>query len=253
DVIPINKHVASNLRRLRLNWNERVDAVDSINKVFERDVLFSLIKFTLWARMGGPHILHNLLSMLSSQCLYSFNVKWLVRSIVSLSETSNILSETFQQLKGPVPIELELSVDENVCYIRAVTVPRMDKSLCVYSYLHNIVHSRSRWPYNRRTFNGQLFRCNKIIMTEHYDQMNDEFICLSPYIVAWHKITSLSIGQPFNSTHLHFLFSQTTNLRNLKLKYRTRYATEFDFEDENLIDLLNDVSLCNIVMSHGLR
>jgi len=106
----------------------------SVNKLFERDVLFSLTNFTLWASMTGLHVLHNLLSMLSSQCLYSLDVNWCVSSIGPLPETSNILFNTFQQLKGPVPIELELFLESNVCFIRAVTVPRMDKSLCVYSY-----------------------------------------------------------------------------------------------------------------------
>jgi len=120
---------------------ENVITVKSIEKLFERDVLFSLTNFTLLAKIAGPDVLHNLLSMLSSQCLYSFDVKWFVKSVVSLPETSKILSDTFQQLKGPVPIELELSLEENMHSIRAVTVPRIDTTLYVYSYLHiNTVH-----------------------------------------------------------------------------------------------------------------
>jgi hypothetical protein len=115
--------------------------VKSIKELFEHDVLFSLTKFTLLAKIAGPCVLHNLLSMLSSQCLYSLDVKWFLGTVVSLPETSNILSDTFEQLKGPVPIELELSLEKNMYFIRAVTVPRMDRSLCVYSYLHkNTVH-----------------------------------------------------------------------------------------------------------------
>ncbi len=138
-VTPINRRLAPNLRRLNISWNECIVTVKSINQLFERDILFSLIKFTLSAEMAGPHILHNLLSMLSSQCLYSFDVGWLVRTVVSLSEASKILSDTFQQLKGSVPIELELSLEENMYSIRAVTEPK-DKYLCGYSYLHNTVH-----------------------------------------------------------------------------------------------------------------
>jgi hypothetical protein len=139
-IIPINKHQASNLRRLNLNWNERINTVDSINKLFEHDILFSLTNFTLRARIADPHVLHHLLSMLSSQCLYSFDVIWSVGSVISLSDTSKILSDTFQQLKGRVPIELQVSLEENWYYVRAVTVPRMDKHLYVYTYLHNTVH-----------------------------------------------------------------------------------------------------------------
>jgi hypothetical protein len=114
---------------------------ESVNELFERDVLFSLMNFRLLAWVAGLHVLHNLQSMLSSQCLYSFDVEWSVKTVVSISETNKILFDTFQQLKGPVPIELELSLEENMYSIRALTVPRMDKCLCVYSYLHkNIVH-----------------------------------------------------------------------------------------------------------------
>jgi hypothetical protein len=88
----------------------------------------------------------DLLSMLSSQCLYSFDVEWSVRTVLSLSETSKILSDTSQQLKGSVPIELKLSLNEfnsisTMYSIRAETLPKMDRYLCIYSYLHkNIVH-----------------------------------------------------------------------------------------------------------------
>jgi hypothetical protein len=114
---------------------------ESINELFERDVIFSLMNFTLWAEVDGPHVLHSLQSMLSSQCLYSFDVKWFVKTVLSLSETSKILFDTFQQLEGPGPIELELSLRETMYSIRALTVPRMTKCLCVYSYLQkNTVH-----------------------------------------------------------------------------------------------------------------
>jgi len=149
-VTPINKRLAPNLRRLNINWIanvvtvepiENVITVKSIEKLFEHDVLFSLTNFTLLAKIAGPYVLQNLLSMLSSQCLYSLDVNWFVGTVVSLPETSAILSDTFQQFKGPVPIELELSLEENMYSIRAVTVPRMDRSLCVYSYLHkNTMH-----------------------------------------------------------------------------------------------------------------
>jgi len=115
--------------------------VESIKEIFEHGVLFSLKNFTLLAEIAGCDVLHNLLSMLSSQCLYSLDVKWFVGTVVSLLETSKILSNTFQQLKGPVPIELELSLKKHMYSIRAVTVPRTDRSLCVYSYLYkNTVH-----------------------------------------------------------------------------------------------------------------
>jgi hypothetical protein len=81
--------------------------------------------------------------------------------------------------------------------------------------------SGSRWPYSRHAFSSQLLRCNEIIMSENHDELNGEFLSLSPSIVFWHQITSLNISLPLNSTYLHFLFSQTTNLRTLELHYKS--------------------------------
>jgi hypothetical protein len=89
-------------------------------------------------------------------------------------------------------------------------------------------YRQSRWPYNRRSFDNHLLRCNKIIMSDNYDQINDEFLSLPLPIVPWHQVTSLKIVQPFNSIHLHFLFSQTANLRILELHYRSEHATKIN-------------------------
>jgi hypothetical protein len=97
-----------------------------------------------------------------------------------------------------------------------------------------------------------LLRCNEIIRKD-YEQINDEFLSLSPSIVLWHQITSLDIGQPFNSTHLHLLFSKMTNLCTLELHYRSGYEYKIDLKEEILIDLLNDTTLCNMLMRNGLR
>jgi len=112
---------------------------------------------------------------------------------------------------------------------------------------------QSRWPYNRRAFNSQLFRCDKIIMIENDDQINNQFLSLSPNIISWHQITSLKIVQPFNSTYLRVLFSRASNLRTVELHYRSERFYKIDLKEENLIYLLNDASLCNMLMSNGLR
>jgi hypothetical protein len=65
-------------------------------------------------------------------------------------------------------------------------------------------------------------------MSDNYDQINDEFLSLPLPIVPWHQVTSLKIVQPFNSIHLHFLFSQTANLRILELHYRSEHATKIN-------------------------
>jgi hypothetical protein len=90
-------------------------------------------------------------------------------------------------------------------------------------------------------------------MSNDYDQINDEFLSLAPSIIAWHQITSLSIAQPYNSTHLFRLFSHTTNLRTLDLHYRSKYDYRRGLDEDALIDLLDDTSLCNMLMSNGLR
>ncbi|CAF4470815.1 unnamed protein product [Rotaria sp. Silwood2] len=80
-------------------------------------------------------------------------------------------------------------------------------------------------------------------MSDYYDHINYEFLSLSPSIVVWHQTTSLSIAQPFNSTHLYFHFSQATNLRTLELHYRSEYDTKRYLKEETLIDLFG-VFLC---------
>lgn len=114
---------------------------ESINELFESDVLFSLMKFRLVAKVTDLHVLHSIQSMLSSQCLYSFCVTWSVKTAISRSTTSKVIFDTFEQLKGPVPFELELSIEENMYIIKASTVPRRNKCLRVDCYLdENIVH-----------------------------------------------------------------------------------------------------------------
>jgi hypothetical protein len=90
-------------------------------------------------------------------------------------------------------------------------------------------------------------------MSEDYDRMNDEFLSFSPPIVPWHQVTSLGIAEPFNRNHLHLLFSQATNLRTLELHYRLEFNSKIGLKEGTLIDLLNDSSLCNMLMSNGLR
>jgi hypothetical protein len=90
-------------------------------------------------------------------------------------------------------------------------------------------------------------------MSEDYDRMNDEFLSFLPPIVPWHQVTSLSIGELFNRNHLHLLFSQATNLRTLELHYRLEFDSKIGLKEETLIDLLSDSSLCNMLMSNGLR
>jgi hypothetical protein len=109
--------------------------------LFEDDVFSSLTNFTLLGEITDLDVLHKVLSKLSNQCVYRFDVLWAVKDDVSLSDTSDILSNTFQQLKGPIPIELELTVKRDTYSVRAMTLPRMDGFFSVALHLgRNIVH-----------------------------------------------------------------------------------------------------------------
>jgi len=90
-------------------------------------------------------------------------------------------------------------------------------------------------------------------MSDHYDQKNDEFLSFSPSIVPWHQITSFIIIQAFNSTHLHCVMSQMTNIRKLELHYQDENDLEMGWERENFVKVVDDTSLCNMLMSNGLR
>lgn len=135
----ISKRIAPNLRHLFIYWDGLI-TLKSFTELFDRDILISLMKFKLYAEIDSPHFLHNLLSILSSQCLYSFDVDWFVKSTVPLPEISKILSDTCEQMKGLMTKELEISVVylnniNHTCHMRAVTIPRMNKYLYVDSYL----------------------------------------------------------------------------------------------------------------------
>jgi len=90
-------------------------------------------------------------------------------------------------------------------------------------------------------------------MSNDNGQINEKFLSFSPPIVPWHQITALSIAEPFHLDHLHLLLSQATNLRILELHYKAVYDCKIHWEEETLIDLLNDSFLCNMLMSNGLR
>ena len=82
----------------------------SLTEFFERDLLNALTKFKLNARIDSPQFLHHLPLILSSQCSYSFNVNWYVKNTVPLPEINQILSDTCEQLKGLMSMEIEISV-----------------------------------------------------------------------------------------------------------------------------------------------
>ena len=148
----ISKRLAPNLRHLSIDW-DGLSALKSLTEFFERDLLISLTKFKLYAQIDSPHFLHNLLLVLSSQCSYSFDVNWYVKSTLPLPEISQILSDTCEQLKGLMSREVEVSVIDldiisHTCHMRAVTIPRMNK----YLFLDCFFHQRMVIGYERKSF-----------------------------------------------------------------------------------------------------
>ena len=134
----ISKHLAPNLRHLFIYWDDIV-TLKSLIEFFERDLLISLTKFKLHAQIDSPDFLHHLPLILSSQCSYSFDVIWFVKNTVPLPEISQILSDTCEQLKGRMSMDLEISVMNqhdifDTTRMRAVTIPRISKYLYLDAY-----------------------------------------------------------------------------------------------------------------------
>ncbi|CAF1448085.1 unnamed protein product [Rotaria sordida] len=162
----IDKRLVPNLRCLKITLKDDINAMELLDKLFDHDVLFSLTKFTLEGIVTGPNVVSKLLSMLCHQCSYTYIVNWFVKTTISLSNASSILLNALQQLKGRIPIELELFLYNDSYSIKAFTLPRKDKYLCAYTYLNkNIVHVQSHWSCTLSTvLNNRLTCINTIAL-----------------------------------------------------------------------------------------
>ena len=128
--MPVNKRLAPNLRRLKMNWDGEIN-LKSIEMLFDDDVLFSLTNFSLLAKINSVYVLYNVLSKLSIQCLYQIDVRWnVLNDHMSLPDTVNYLSNAFERLKEPIPIELDLPSASENNMMRTITLPRTDS--CFY-------------------------------------------------------------------------------------------------------------------------
>jgi hypothetical protein len=101
--------------------------------------------------------------------------------------------------------------------------------------------------------NNRSVCINKIELFNIDSQINNEFLSYLPYIISWHQITSLRIENPFDLFQLRFLVSKMINLRTLELDYDFYRDSEDNLKNLNIIDLLNDTSLCNMLMTNGLQ
>ncbi|CAF4428107.1 unnamed protein product [Rotaria sp. Silwood2] len=119
----IDKRLVPNIRHLKITLKYNSHATELLDQLFDQNVLFSLMNFTLVGMVTGPDVVCNLLSMLSHQCSYTLIVRWIVKTTISLSNTSIILLNTLRQLKERIPIELELCLYENSYSINAFALP----------------------------------------------------------------------------------------------------------------------------------
>ncbi|CAF3653822.1 unnamed protein product [Rotaria socialis] len=229
--------------------------MELLDKLFDHDVLFSLTKLILEGIVTGPNVVAKLLSVLCHQCSYTYIVQWFVKTTISLSDTSRILLNALQQLKGRIPIELELFLYKDDYSIKAFTLPRKDKYLCAYTYLNkNIVHVQSHWSCTLSTaLNNRLTCINTVALNGRSSQANLEFLSYLLTIVSCRQITSLTIYNSFDLYQLRLLLSKMIHLRTLELFYQFDYDLDDERNKQNVIKLFNNTSLCNILMSNGLK
>ena len=90
-------------------------------------------------------------------------------------------------------------------------------------------------------------------MSERYNEINNKFLYSPLSIIPWHQITSIDLPQLLNPTLLHRLISQLTNIRKLKVDYADRDDYDPQLKEETLLSILNDGSLCAMLMANGLR
>ena len=111
----------------------------------------------------------------------------------------------------------------------------------------------NRSSHETRASNVQLYRWNNIRMSERYNEINGECLCSPLSIIPWHQITSIDLPQLLNPTLLRRLISQLTNIRKMEIEYAYRDDYDPQLKEETLINILNDGSLCAMLMTNGLR
>ena len=113
---------------------------------------------------------------------------------------------------------------------------------------------QSRWPYSMSSVNNRLACINEIRLFDMRSQINNEFVSYLPILISWNHITFLTVKNPFDLSQLRSLVSKMINLRTLKLYYDSYRISEYNSKKKvNIIDLLNDTSLCKMLMSNGLQ
>jgi hypothetical protein len=136
---PIDALFVVNLRRLKIFWYSSTGDLELPTQLLSRDVFFQLTHFTLIAEFLNNEVVRELLSMLSSQCCYSLDLRE-CREMASIVwrepiARSIVLNNTFRLLKGWKSMELALQAFKNRYDVRAYTLPRTCHELDVREYL----------------------------------------------------------------------------------------------------------------------
>jgi hypothetical protein len=134
---PIDVLLVPNLYRLKICWSGCTDGLELPTQLFTPDVFFQLTHFSLIAKSLSNLVVQELLSMLSSQCCYSFDLHEYRRTTpmdLEQSTVSNIMVNTFRTLKSWKPMEILFDTCRNGYYLWAYTLPRKCRELSLRKY-----------------------------------------------------------------------------------------------------------------------
>ncbi|CAF4641879.1 unnamed protein product, partial [Rotaria socialis] len=113
---------------------------------------------------------------------------------------------------------------------------------------------QSHWSCTLSTaLNNRLTCINTVALNGRSSQANLEFLSYLLTIVSCRQITSLTIYNSFDLYQLRLLLSKMIHLRTLELFYQFDYDLDDERNAQNVIKLFNNTSLCNILMSNGLK
>ena len=131
DDLPINRRMVPHLSHLSINWKNTVVTIEDLTLLFDTEVLSSLSHFSLTGKMATTNDLRQLLSILSTQCSTSFDIRIYERISLVRSDASRVLLETFRQVESRTPIELTSELRSDSYRIQAVTLPHRTLQLCI--------------------------------------------------------------------------------------------------------------------------
>ena len=136
---PIDRSLVPNLRRLKIYSNNYYNGLEALTQLFCHDVFFHLTHFSFVGEHLKNEFVQELLSMLSTQCCYSLDLRRCqvtAPMVFERSVTNNILLNTFRQLNGCKPMEVTFEWDVNEYNLCAYTLPRKCHELDVMRYLN---------------------------------------------------------------------------------------------------------------------